>query len=268
MHFPALKDAGLFALNSLPALETIESQLTELLELDFQDLPRLQQFQVSNGYLQTGGNSQGLPVGGAQVHNVGLPSMDFLFNSSTWNNLISVSGISNVSNITWRLDDIVKADIQGNGNLSITFMFDFADKDQRVDVTVRELVLSGIRQLSSKTPDYRTTNWGFTVGNFTLQKSNVEVLDMPFRKMTSLLIDSNPHLTTVKGEPFSSLVLSSVTILDNENLKMAAPPSAISSSDESVGWTWPYFIQSMVIRGPVTNSFLYVHIYDHHPIYC
>ncbi|KAK3187113.1 hypothetical protein K4F52_004014 [Lecanicillium sp. MT-2017a] len=206
----------------------------------------------------------GYDADGFTIRNVGLESLDFIFTGrGARDTFITISDIPNVHNISWTLRNITRAVINGNGNL--TFAWNYTNT-MFTKAEVGELVLSGVNYTFIPRKIYVEETTDAEIGSLTVRDSNLEVLDLVYTKISSLTLENNPNLKTVRGFEWPGMRMNNVTILANPQLGKGKDPLNHTRSngiDEfyqalnaQSGWIWPYWLINVVIHGPVHNDFL------------
>lgn len=78
-----------------------------------------------------------------------------------------------------------------------------------------ELFLSGVNYTFIPRKIYVEETTDAEIGSLTVRDSNFEVLDLMYTKISSLTLEDNPNLKTVRGFEWPGMRMNNVTILAN-----------------------------------------------------
>lgn len=278
IRFPSLRTSFILDLRNLTSLQAFESEsMNKLQDLILENLPKLTTFRINETSFRSGAHWQyqgsrndAQLRGGIRIQNVGLESLDMLFNQPfnsyvlQRSDNISIAGIPNVNSLNINLPVADHLYVQGNGDLSVVFTSTDIDyRYLRHWDRFLSISLTGISSVLRQGPS-DPKNWTYGIDSLSIQDSNIEKLDLFFTKLQHLSIVRNPRLQYI-GTAFVGVYgMKTVEIGGNGNLRLnnSYYPGPIMVNYTTEGhdnstWVWPPLgMNSMFIDGPILESFL------------
>lgn len=250
-------DSVLF--ENLPSLHTIN--ISDGFPIDFRlrRLPSLRNLLLSRCFFGV--------TGSIEVNDVGLSSIDMLFQIGFAAKSISVDGIPNVTNLSYSLWTTKDVSIRGNGNLR--FNFNNTDCDGEISAlpwsNTSSIVVTGLGALE-RIDDREDRVLKLYVGTFTATNNSFSHLPIDFTNLTNLYITDNPELETLSyNANFTRYRWNDIVIRGNPKLKLTSSVEEPSYAFERhiSTWVWPSVdISSIELDGQFDNAFLSVPIAD------
>lgn len=243
-----VKVGGDFSVEGLPKLETLDlTGLVQARGFRMTDLSSLQSFTL-NPQIFT------LQGGDVYIQSVAVTSLDSVFNHSGNAGDVHVDHVPNVNHLNFRLLEVQRLNITGNGNLSILW----AGAQPFTKMEAGTVAISGVVDFSRN----KTSWWNATVDKFYAGRNQFTRLPLDFDHMRSLYIRENKNLATLSfHKNWPDYEWEEIAITGNPllNLTSGTADSASFERNLTKTWIWPKNdVSNMTFEGPFTNDFLQV----------
>lgn len=230
-------------LRNLPALASVKGSIFSVFNFELRSLPKLREFQLTRE-LHTGGYGpdynnldHSIFEGGAQIHDVGLESLDFTLPYEHVGHEVSVSGIPNVKNLTLNFSMGSRVIIKGHDGMSV--LVTSANPSPHAWLGPRLLELWSVDDLRFHISYFAPRNV-----TFVLRNSKVKTLSAYFM-VVDLVLQDNAELRAI--ETFSMDTVGSLNVVATNN-------SRLPFSSDGLGWSHPN--NSAILQGAVPKDYL------------
>jgi len=264
-------DSDLFGrqiiLENLPNLAIIEMpKISRINGVSFRNLPKLKS-------LTLGGESLRSVHSEFEVINVGLDSIDAIFNIGGYADNVTIDGIPNVDSLEFAIEKSSnRVIINGNDKLNLRFQV----VDPEVNMTFHDLTLSGVASLSRNytpppdNPNVKPVRRGLAkqqllVDTFVAANNTFTSLPILFDNLARIYITNNTNLQSLMyNKKWSSFNISHIEITQNPKLVFSPTPEQLDNPayiNYTQTWTWPTGgdIDTLILEGNFDSDFLCVH---------
>jgi hypothetical protein len=261
------------ALQDLPSLSTISMEnLAFIGNLTLQNIPNLTHISLLES--EEAAHPRCVVLGNIDIKDVGISSLDNIFQSGFKDKNFTIEGIPNVQTFAFTNFRTTNFRLQGNGNLSLAFDCSYCTvpTDITNEVSAGTVSVSGLGSIF-RNHSVTALIGNLTIGTFIASNNSFTTLPIDFESLTSLYIQDNPNLTTLlfhenlRDYNFSDIVITGNPLL---NLTASDLPDCLDDNNEPDGywppcyngthlgkdWIWPSIANIMIFDGPFDNDFL------------